>query len=89
MAEADLSVFSDGAGDAETLQTDTDCGCGVSGLLAALLDGDCSADGICPDSVLESDGLGASYDFIAVDALCKGYVLAFFDGIDAVLFKYA
>ena len=56
VAEADLAVFGDGAGDAERLETDADCGSGVGSLDSAALYSDSAADCVCPDSVFKADG---------------------------------
>ena len=85
VAEADLAVFGDGAGNAEGLETDADCGSGVRSLDSAALYCDGAADGVCPNSVIEADGLGTSDDLVAVDALCKSYIFALLDGGNAVL----
>ena len=85
VAEADLAVFGDGAGDAEGLETDADSGGGVRSLDSAALYCDGAADGVCPNSVIEADGLGTSDDLVAVDALCKSYIFALLDGGNAVL----
>ena len=89
VAKANLAVFGNGAGDAEGLKAFTDCSCCVGSLYAALFESDCAADGVCPNSVFKADGLGTSDDFVNVDTLCKGNILAFFNGIDSVLFKDA
>ena len=85
VTETDLAVFGDGAGDAERLKSDTDCGRCVSGLDSAALDSDGAADSVCPNCVFEADGLCASDDFVAVNALCKGDILALLNGGNAVL----
>ena len=74
---------------AESLQADTDSGSGVGCLGADLLDGDRSAYGVSPNRVFKADGLRASYDFIAIDALGKTDVSAFFYGRDTVLCENA
>ena len=85
VAEADLSVIGDGAGDAEGLEADADGGSSVGSLGAAALDSDGAADGVSPDGVLKADGLGLSHYLVAIDALSKSDFFAFFDGRDAVL----
>lgn len=85
VTEADLAVFGDGAGDAERLETDADCGSGVGSLDSAALYSDSAADCVCPDSVFKADGLGTSDDLVAVDALCKSDLFALLDGGNAVL----
>ena len=57
VAEADLTVFGDGTGNAERLQADTDRGSRVGRLLAAGLQRDRRADGVCPNGVFKADGL--------------------------------
>ena len=76
VAEADLAVFGDGAGDAEGLETDADSGGGVRSLDSAALYCDGAADGVCPNSVIEADGLGTSDDLVAVDALSEEHLVA-------------
>ena len=87
MAQTNLTVFGNGAGNAECLQTDTDSGSGISSLLAALLHGDRSADGVRPNGVFEADGLGFANDLVAVDAHVHGDLFAFLNGGDAVFFQ--
>ena len=89
VSETDLAVFRDRPGDAEGLQADPDRSRRVRRLLATGLDGDRRADGVRPDRVLEADGLRAAHELIAIDALGKADIFAFFDGGDAVLFEYA
>ena len=89
MAEADLAVFGDRAGDAERLEADADGSGGVSGLGAALLERDGAADGVRPLGVLEADGLGFLDDGIGVDALFLTDGLALIDGGNAVFFQDA
>ena len=89
VAETDLSVLGDRAGDAERLQADADGSSRIRRVGAARLDSDRRADGVCPDRVLKADGLGAAHDLVAVYALCKADVPALFDRGDAVLFEDA
>ena len=86
MAETDFAVFSDGAGDAEGLQTDTDHLRRVSSGLHAGFDGDGAADGVCPAGVLKADRLGFFHDGIRIDALFLADLSTFFDAVDAIFF---
>ena len=87
VAETNLTVFSNGTGDAEALQTDTDSGSGVCSLGATLLDCDSSAYGVSPLCVLKCDRLGLLYDLVGVDALSRTDFLALIDGGNAVFFQ--
>ena len=87
MAETNLTVLSNGAGNAEALQTDTDSSSGVSSLGATLLDCDSSANGVCPLSVLEADGLSFFNDLIGVDTLSIADLLALVNGGNAILIQ--
>ena len=85
VAEADLAVVGDGAGDAEALQADAD-GLGSFGSgLHALADGDRRADAVRPAGVLEGDGLHALDDLIGIKALFLADSAALLNGVDAVL----
>ena len=53
VAQADLAVVGDGAGDAEALQADADGLGSLGGGLHALLDGDRRADAVRPGGVLK------------------------------------
>ena len=70
VAKTNLTVFSNGTGDAESLKTDTDSGSSISSLCATLLNSDSTAYGVSPDSVFEANGLSSANDLIAVDTLC-------------------
>ena len=87
VAQADLAVFRNGAGNAEGLQPDADhSGC-VCSLGAACLQGDSGADGVSPNGVFKADGLRGADDRIAVNALGKGDFPALIDGGDAIFFQ--
>ena len=84
VAEADLAVFGDRAGDAEALEALADGYGRVGSLLAALLDGDGAAHGVGPDGVFKAYRLGLADDLVAVDALGKGDLFTFLDRGDTV-----
>jgi len=84
VAETNLTVLSNGAGDTEGLKTDTDSSCCLGCLLATLLKSDGGAYSVSPDSVLKADRLGLANDLITVDTCCKSNFLAFLDGGDAI-----
>ena len=85
MAETNLTVFSNGSGDTESLETDTDSGSSVSSLGAALLDCDSSAYSVSPLCVFERDRLGFFDDLVRINALSIANFFAFVDGRNAVL----
>ena len=87
VAEADLTVFSNRARDAECLQADADSGSSVSSLRAAHLDSNRAAYGVSPLCVLKADRLCFLYDGVRVDALLFADGLALINGIDAVFFQ--
>ena len=89
MAETDLSVICNRAGNAEGLKSDADCGSGGSGFGATLLQSDCGADGIRPDCVFKADRLGRADDAVHVDSLSERDFLAFINRGDAVFFQNA
>ncbi len=85
VSETDLTLFCDGAGDAEGLETNTDrFGC-VCRVFATLLDCDSATDGICPNSVFKSDRLDAFDDTFHVDAVVGANLFGVLDACDAVL----
>ena len=88
MADADLALIRDGAGDAEGLQAFADAAGGVGGGLNALLHGDGGAELIGPLRVFEADGLSALDDLIGVYALGIVECLDFFKILEAVLFEH-
>ena len=69
MAQADLTLLCNRAGDGESFQAFADGSSAVSSALQAALDSDGGAQGVSPDSVIEADGLDAADDLVAVDAL--------------------
>ena len=89
VAETDLAVFGDRAGDAEGLKTDTDIGSGVGSLLVALLYGDGGAHGVCPLCVFKADWLCFLYDGVRVDARIVADLFALVDRGDAVFLENA
>ncbi len=84
MAETDLALIRDGAGDAECLKAFADCSSSVSSLGAALLDRDRAADSVCPLCVLEADRLNTLDELVDVETLCLADVSTFLNGVDAV-----
>ena len=89
VAEADLAVVSDGAGDAEGLQADADIAGSFSGGSGVLLDRDRAADGVSPAGVLEGNRLSFFDDGIGIEALRFADVGAFFDAVDAVFLQHS
>ena len=87
VAQADLAVVGDGAGNAEGLQADADGLGGLGGGGAALLDGDGGAHDVGPAGVLKGDGLNLLHGLVGVDAGCIADALGLFDGLDAVLMQ--
>ena len=87
MTETDLTVLGNRAGDAERLKTDTDCGSGVSGLCAALLDCDSGAYRVSPLCVFKADRLCFFNNLIGVDALGVANFLALVDRVDTVFLE--
>ncbi len=87
VAKTNLAVFSNRAGNAEALQTDTDSGSGVRSFGATLLDGDGCADNICPLSILKADGLGFFDDLVRINAVSIADLLALVDGVDSVFLQ--
>ena len=85
--EADRALFRNGAGDAETLQTDAYGFRRVRGVLAAFLYRDGAPDGVCPHRVFERYGLNAFDNRFDVDALFGADGFGVFEGGYAVLFK--
>ena len=79
VAETNLTVVGNGAGNAEGLESLTDCSCCIGSLYATLFECDCAADSVCPDSVFKTDGLSASYNFVNINSFCKGDVLTLFN----------
>src|SRR5699024_5526613 len=69
VAQADVALLSNRAGDGESLQALADGGSAGGGIGQAALDGDGGAQGVSPDGVVEADGLHAADDLVAVDAL--------------------
>ena len=87
VAEANLTVFSNRARDAECLQADADSSSSVSSLRAAHLDGDRAAYGVSPLCVFKADRLGFLYDGVRGNALLFADGLALIDGIDAIFLQ--
>ena len=85
MADADLALVRDGAGDAEGLQAHADAAGGLGGGLDAFLHGDGRAQLIGPLRVFEADGLCALDDFIGVNALGVVESLHFIKVLEAIL----
>ena len=84
VTQTDLALLSDRAGDGEGLEALADGGGAVSSALQAALDGDGGAEGVCPDSVVEADGLDAADDLIAVDALGQQHLVAGVEALETV-----
>ena len=76
VAQTDLTLLSDRAGDGEGFQTFADGSSALGSIGQAALDGDGSAQSVGPDCVIEADGLHAADDLIAVNALCEEHLVA-------------
>ena len=85
VAQTDLAVLGDGAGNGEGLDALADDGSGLGSVLGALLDGQGAAQGVGPLGVLEGDGLGVVDDLTRVEALVGADLQSFLEGGDAVL----
>ena len=81
VAQANLTLFSNRAGDGESFQAFADGSSAVSSALQAALDSNGSAQGVSPDGVIEADGLDAADDLIAVNALGQQHLVA---GVEAL-----
>ena len=84
VAQTDLTLLSDRAGDGEGFQTFADGSSTLGSIGQAALDGDSGAQGVCPDSVIKADGLNAAHDLVAVDALCEEHLVASVQRLQAV-----
>ena len=84
VAQTDLALLSDRAGDGEGLEALADGSCTVGSALQAALNGNGGAQGVCPDSIVEADGLDAADDLIAVDALGQQHLVAGVEALQAV-----
>ena len=89
VSETDFAVFGNRTGNAEGLQTYTDCLGGVGGFFAVFLYSDSATDGVSPYRVIESDWLNAFYERFAIYAFIEADFLRFFEGRDAIFFKDA
>ena len=87
VAQADLALVRDGAGDAEGLQALADAGSGLGGGLYVLLERDGGAQLVGPLGVLKGDGLNALDDLVGVHALGVVVSLQLFEVLEAVLFE--
>ena len=76
MAQTDLTLLSNGAGDGESFQTLTDSSCTLGSVGQAALHSDSGAQSVGPDSVIKADGLHAADDLVAVDALSEEHLVA-------------
>ena len=85
VADADLALVRDGAGDAEGLQAHADAAGSLGGALDAFLHGDGGAQLIGPLRVLEADGLRGLDDLVGVDALGVVESLYFIKFFEAIL----
>ena len=84
VSETYFTLVRNGTGNAETLQTFADGFGGLAGLLAVLLNCDCTADGISPDRVIESDRLNAFHDRFNVDAFIQADFAGLFQVLDTI-----
>ena len=84
VADADLALVRHGAGNAESLQTDTDPLCGFGSSLRVFFHGNGGAELIGPLHVLKAYGLRALDDRICINAHAVGESLDIFKGFEAV-----
>ena len=87
MAQADLAVLRNGTRNTERLQANADGLGSVRSGIAALLQSDCAAQGICPAGVLKRDGLYTLDNFIYIDSLAQAKVARFLEAGKAILGK--
>ena len=85
MAQTDLAVLGDGAGNGEGLDALADDGGSLRSSLGATLDSESAAEGVGPLGVLEGDGLGVVDDLTRVEALVGADLQSFLEGGDAVV----
>ena len=85
VAQTDLAVLGDGAGNGEGLDALADDGSSLRSGLGATLDSESAAEGVGPLSVLEGDGLGVVDDLTRVEALVGADLQSFLEGGDAVV----
>jgi len=84
VAQTDLTLLSNRAGDGESFQTFADGSSALGSVGQAALDGDGGAQGVCPDSVIKADGLHAADDLVAVDTLSEEHLVASVQRLQAV-----
>ena len=84
MSKTYLTSVSNGTGNAESLETFTDCSSSVSSSSAVLLDCDSSAYCVSPLSVLEADRLNAFDEVINIKTSVLCDLLSLFDGSNTV-----
>ena len=87
VAQADLAVLRNGTRNTERLQANADGLGSVRSGIAALLQSDCAAQGICPAGVLKRDGLYTLDNFIYIDSLAQAKVARFLEAGKAILGK--
>ena len=84
VAQTDLTLLSNRAGDGEGFQTLADGSSALGSVGQAALDGDGGAQSVGPDCVIEADGLHAADDLVAVDALSEEHLVASVQRLQAV-----
>ena len=87
MTKTYLTSVSNGTGNAESLETFTDCSSSVSSSSAVLLDCDSSAYCVGPLSVLEADRLNAFDEVINIKTCIFCDLLSLFNGRDSIFSK--
>ena len=87
VAETNLTLIGNRAGDAESLKAFTDSSSSVSSSCAALLYSDSAAYSVSPLSVFKTDRLDALYKLVDVKSLSLANISTLFDRADAVFLK--
>ena len=87
VAKTDLAAVSNGARDAEALQTFADCSSSLIRFAAALLDGNCCTYGVSPFCIFKADRLNLLNCVIDIQAGSFGDFLALLDGGNAILLQ--
>ena len=84
MSQTNLTLIGNRSGNTECLQALTDSCCSICRSLAALLDRDSRAYGVCPLCILKTDGLNALDHLINIKACILGDLFRLFDGSNSI-----
>ena len=84
MSDADFAVVSDGAGDAEALETFANVVGSLDSVFCSFFEGDGSTYNVCPFSVFEANHLSLLTGFVRVETCFFTNFVGFFDGSDTV-----